>query len=44
MLAWEHRYNHHRVSMALGGLTPVEKLRAKFATAGPTAWSALAFT
>ena len=34
--AWEHRYNHHRFSMALGGLTPTEKLPAKLAAAGPT--------
>jgi transposase InsO family protein len=27
--AWEHRYNHERFSLALGGLTPVEKLAAK---------------
>ncbi len=32
--AWEHRY--HRCSMALGGLTPAEKLRAKLTAAGPT--------
>jgi hypothetical protein len=35
--AWEHTYNSHRFSMALGGLTPAEKLRAKLALAGPTA-------
>ena len=26
VLAWEHRYNHERFSMALNGLTPAEKL------------------
>lgn len=26
LLDWEHRYNHHRFSMALKGLTPAEKL------------------
>src|SRR5262249_41637968 len=26
---WEHAYNHRRFSMALAGLTPCEKLRAK---------------
>jgi transposase InsO family protein len=29
---WEHRYNHERFSLALGGLTPAEKLAAKLAT------------
>ena len=26
---WERRYNHERLSLALHGLTPVEKLQAK---------------
>lgn len=26
LLDWEHRYNHHRFSMALKGLTPAEQL------------------
>jgi transposase InsO family protein len=33
--AWEHTYNYQRFSMALGGLTPAEKLHAKLASAGP---------
>jgi transposase InsO family protein len=32
LLAWEHRYNHERFSLALNGLTPAEKL-ATFAAA-----------
>jgi hypothetical protein len=32
LLAWEHRYNHERFSMALSGITPAEKL-ATFTTA-----------
>jgi transposase InsO family protein len=29
LLAWEHRYNHERFSMALRGRTPMEKLAAR---------------
>ena len=31
LAAWEHRYNHERFSMALHGLTPMEKLAAMLA-------------
>ena len=32
---WEHRYNQDRFSLALHGLTPAEKLKAKLAVASP---------
>jgi hypothetical protein len=34
---WEHHYNYERFSLALGGLTPAEKLHLKLNTAGPNA-------
>jgi hypothetical protein len=34
LMAWEHRYNYDRFSMALSGLTPAEKF-ATFTAASP---------